>query len=344
MRRLLSVAAVMLEWSCAELLGLDKYGSGEESGPAPSTSVGSGGGGAGGGPITMPAEVCTDGVDNDNDGAIDCEDDACANHDCLPAPPAGWIGPVALAIGDPSAIPSCAGGGAEFEGGSGTAYVPLAECPCTCNATPTLTCTGHYDLHDDVNCQLASFSGSTTNCANVMFVAKYIFASITSGNDGTCGVTSTDPPPGGVTWPMMARGCAATAGKGCGDGVCVSQPAGFDRLCIYSPGDVVCPSGDYTERSVVERYVLANDTRGCDTPCTCASFDAACSGSLTVYDTMGCTGNSTWLAIDGCTYSGFDVGSVEYVPVVSGTCVPGARTPIGDAGAFDTTTVCCKPR
>jgi hypothetical protein len=63
------------------------FESGGGAGGASGTTTSPGGAGQGGG--GGGAEDCTNGVDDDGDGAIDCDDTDCGAYQCAPSAPPG---------------------------------------------------------------------------------------------------------------------------------------------------------------------------------------------------------------------------------------------------------------
>ena len=106
--------------------------------PAVGSGATTGGGGSGG-----AVEDCFNGLDDDGDGAIDCDDPSCADATRAPAPPSDWkLGEIviagATAIDDP-ATPACDSGFALLHKG-GAIDVPALGCAaCTYDAT----CSAH---------------------------------------------------------------------------------------------------------------------------------------------------------------------------------------------------------
>jgi hypothetical protein len=334
------IAAMVLAatgWiGCADILGIRGDTEGRGAGGSSATA---GGQSAEGGGASV-AENCLDGIDNDDDGLVDCADDDCMEHVCLPAAPAPWAGPVALAIDDGASLPECAGGLAAFEGGQGVAIVSPADCSCECEVEPTATCQVVFELSS--NCGGSVTPQPVTGCADYLGpVAGAASFAPPTPKDLMCAVTAIDDPLAPVVWPTAARGCAADVGGGCGAQVCVATPLGFDRLCIYQRGDVACPNAVYTERYLIERYVPDQDTRGCDVPCTCEA-EAMCAGTVTVHSGGNCGGVATALPMaNDCVQAAAEINSLQYQPLLMANCSPADRTATGRV-TFSTTTVCCE--
>jgi hypothetical protein len=122
-----------------------------------------------------------------------------------------------------------------------------------------------------------------------------------------------------------------------------APPAGFrNGYCITAPGDLQCPAGPYTTRTLVYRSVV--DSRACS-PCVCGTT-ATCPGRLREYNSALCVTSPGTLAADG-TCQASQLGSnwnfgVEYdgdPPQIA--CAPSNSQPMGSAGPSDPLTVCC---
>ena len=164
-----------------------------------------------------------------------CDDFRCQSLvTCIGESPAGWTGPVALAL-TPGTLPPCDATFATklFEGGD----EPKAD-PTTCST---------------IMCGPPNAPPAPQVCMNG-------------------GTTPTTIPP--ASWTNKALGCRANppSNGNCGTGkVCSARPSTVFRqsLCIANlTGDVPCPDGPYTERHVLGQSF--NDTRSCDPP-TCGS-------------------------------------------------------------------------
>jgi hypothetical protein len=160
-------------------------------------------------------------------------------------------------------------------------------------------------------------------------------------------VTREIPEP---SWDLEVRGCrGAELGEACDDQgrQCASRaPAGFeDWLCIFSEGDLECPAGDYSEKSLL--YSGVADSRGCS-QCVCDAAPAAsCTGNWELFDSDDCTGNivHTQGLTGGCSQQVTGVESFR-IALSGGTECPIFKdtSPMGEIvpdGAF---TYCCMPR
>ncbi len=307
------------------------------------------------------AEDCSNGIDDNCDGKIDCDDPVCqgAGYACAAAVPAGWTGPVALADVTSGSAPACASPYAKDSvDGNGALDAPPSTCGCTCGGSQNETCaTTTTTLYSDA---------CTTACETVHFAAGQCidFSCSAEGaatptfptTGGTCQVnpTKTVPP---ATWGHTYRACDYTAPAdtgGCTNGgACVAaSTTGFSKSCIYQTGNVACPGAPYTVQTVV--YGSMTDNRDCS-QCVCAGpTGGACGALIDFYYGPGCTeiqtgllGNPS-LCLD-CEAEGYPVASGMAEPTFSksnGTC---ASTPTtnstatGSASGASPVTVCCQP-
>jgi hypothetical protein len=298
----------------------------------------------------MGPEDCTNGLDDDGDGLVDCEDTDCdPGFACVPKKPGGWNGPIALYDGDPAASPGCP---VEFpavayEGNDDLVPMPAVCTGCTCGA-PGVTCTpAPLVLHGNAQC--ANQTGSAAQpqpgqCGPIQppnGTAAYS-AAAPQANAGACQpsmVTTMVPPP---TWQTTGLACGAGAtGTGCGaTSICAPRaPSPFGAgLCVYRSGDHACPAGYGVKHLYYDNVV---DSRGCD-PCTCAPAVASCAATTTVFADGVCIAPSLSVPNDGSCKAGPVGGTITIQVTPSGSCMPTGGAPHGTVvpGAL-TTTVCC---
>ena len=323
--------------------------------------------GVGGG---VPAtEDCTNALDDDDDGKVDCEDPDCdAGFTCTPPPPTDWTGPVAFFEGPGSqAAPSC-GSAYPFllvDGVDGI-LAASASCPaCTCGVPKGVACDiAQLRLYGADACM--GGGGTLTIAANacIGFVsmtdpASAQWATALPGG-GVCFPKASSPPvvpP--IGWEQRARVCGGgSIGGGCGVNQCMPRPSeNFGKtLCIAHSGEVACPAGPYTDRSVY--FTAASDSRSC-TNCDCgAPTGMVCTGKLALATDTGCTADVTTLTTVGqCVHLDPDptpppepsayktLRSVVYTPGASqgGGCSSVPSVASGEATPIDPVTVCCAP-
>jgi hypothetical protein len=295
------------------------------------------------------AEVCNNGIDDDGDNQIDCADSDCAAYVCAPTAPAGWMGPVAVRDDVAGANPACSGpylnnpvrGGRQIT-------CPTQTCgTCFCGAPPGVGCTTPTISHwgqNDPTCsgkQLPSVPADGCNPVDGYFKID----DTTPTGSGTCtGQRGLDTKPA----PSFARiglGCnGPTAGGGCGGGLCLPTPTAplEGKLCVYSPGDLPCPSGYTANRRVY--YQSITDGRTCSA-CTCGA--PVCKGRMSRGMDSTCPSEEAGIPvpITACTHIGGILA--EYIGYVSdgASCAPststGSGTCTGDGATA--TTICCLP-
>lgn len=282
-----------------------------------------GGGGTGGGTGGVGAtggtgggtgnEDCTNGVDDDGDNQVDCQDTDCQSlYTCVSAAPSGWQGPVALYDG--TAPPNCLQSGgyptqkqaakSGLDGGN-------AQCPtCSCGSPTGVSCSADLVFFSASDCGAGSCWGNGAGCGASAITAtsgqckQVAFCHLDGGatkpagalftnlvGSGTCASSSAGqkqvPTP---TWKnsVLACGDAPTTGKGCGSSMCLPKPAApFSEICIYKVGDVACTAPFTTKKLVHQNF---QDDRDCSA-CSCGSLSGVtCSGaSVEFYTNDFCT-------------------------------------------------------
>lgn len=326
-------------------------GSAGHGGTSSDASVDSGGQGLDSG-VSFP-EHCTNGEDDDHNGATDCEDAECSDHVCSVLP-AGWLGPAALIVADTLGQLFCtAPYPAVVFAGSNDLNAPAATCPdCECH-TDALACTVNVDLFGNEDC-----SGSPSQsyqpiegdvCWRLPTASSLRLSFNVSADGGNTQGSCRSETVGEATvtayrWDRAAKLCAPPlTGGGCGaDGVCAALPPETltSGLCVYRPGEHTCPE-EYPERSVY--YASVEDTRRC-TECACDT--ASCDQTVKVSYSRACgtageevsvSGEICEVVTDPTPGNGLSTSFEETVP----TCPSVASEPVGAALPRDPTTICC---
>jgi hypothetical protein len=313
-------------------------GNGPASGGGPTTSStgpASGGGGNGGAPVGGGGasssssvggnlgEICNNGMDDDRDMQVDCEDGECTDFSCAPSVPAGWTGYFAVydgAINDPGCPTEYA---TENFLGNKNLQAPPATCStCACAAPTGQTCVAPTTITiDDAACganntcfaemalgpangscfldfflaadtfcgpggNCTAGGGGTTNCNVSVSVPA---ASVTGGMCAASGGTPDIQP---LTWSNLGRACGdpVTTGLGCNvNQICLPKPpAPFEGgICIRQDGDVpTCPA-NFANKHVF--FGGATDNRGCGA-CSCAApSGGSCEVTVQVHSNNACT-------------------------------------------------------
>lgn len=290
-----------------------------------------------------PAEDCTNGVDDDNNGQVDCADSACAmtGYQCVGAVPLGWNGPVAFSLGGAPG-PDCGANWAALSMLGGDVVVaPQAQCSCSCG-NAAVGCQTSISLYTDDECMIpgAGFvlsSACTSFGVNNAMSAK-VFLNKT---DGPCPPVTAPPvlPPASFAKQGFVCTGAATGG-GCAVGICApAAPSPFPApLCVYQDGDVACPSADYKIKTLV--YKDFAEGRSCSA-CTCGQpFNTACPGSVPIATDNACTAVFQNAGVGLC-YGGGPFNSAVSNFMGTGTCSPQGGTPQGAVMPQTPITVCC---
>ncbi len=367
MRSVLAVATVVGLGACVLATDGTAPATTSSSGAGGETAgVGTGGSATSGGMVTTANtggstgyEDCLDGIDNNGDGLVDCQDPACQpGYECVPAAPAD----MALARFALRSFPSdpllCDdGNGAQslMSDPGGPATCTSCSCAGAQNvgcAAPVLacykgssSCGGNVDFasnQNDNNCH--NFPGSLFGAVDDSCVRSV--PSLPMGDCPASGGIPTLPP----AWNTQRDLCRLTEyGGGCDSGqVCVTKAVGaFDaRICAVREGEDSCPA---EWSPVAVGYATTLDDRGCDA-CTCgAPQGLSCTpGDVDIYDSDNCNDFAQTIGASCSETSGaIDLLSGSYrlnAGVVSGqgTCTAGGGQPNGAVTGEKPVTICCR--
>lgn len=290
---------------------------------------------------------------------------------CVPSPPAGWTGPVALYLGAAgSQIPSC---GSDypvplFDGYAGLNAPPASCSPkCTCGTPEGGSCIPpDFTAYTDPFCQ--SPCGSPVaitydTCSAPPSCAFTFFKVSAPGiNAGTCTASVVSSNSAQATWSRVTRACGLAAPPSSGsckaDEVWVPFPRiPFPRLCIMNSGKVDCPNSAYSQATTLYSTDAVVDTRGCS-DCTCAPpADSSCSTQATsmmaagvAYDSM-CRpqlAQAFTVPTNGCQplwtpgVQPSNLKLIQPLTLIPGSCAPGGGQPMGTVTPMGSPmTVCC---
>ena len=293
----------------------------------------------------------TDGESTGETGDAICE---AATHTCIPEPTEGWIGPLAIFSGDADALPpGCEGGYPDVEHQlNGGLEVGNAECGCECGPTTGVDCKAvTMDYYGNNACSGTALSTNVggllePNQCEIIGDTPFTGTWVEVSDGGVDAPGECQPMPSETIpepdWASLMIGCGgATLTGGCGTGeICAPRaPDQFMSVCIASPGEVACPEGDYSERTVW--FSDYEDDRAC-VGCTCESPTGICEGVLELRN-GGCNSqlieavpagscgnnpiNNTYLA-------------VEYKPSAGG-CDASTPELSGEAAGTGAVTYCC---
>ena len=288
-------------------------------------------------------ENCTNGVDDNGDGLVDCADPFCvgAGFICVPPAPSGWSY-AGLVAGSP---PAC---------GAGTTAAPLvmdisaapAVCTCGCSVTQPPTCeSGSIQVLSGTSACTASSTipAGDGNCADASLDFSYYKAFYPPGpTGGACAdsVGASLPTP---TSTQVTACENAMAGAGCSAGkVCSwNGPGG---TCLVVDGGAACPPAyphGHDAGSAIEDMRDCGACSGCTVSGTCSN------GVLSTYGSPGCTGGGGVgpVPVDGgCGFYGSlaRVTFYRYSATPLPACTPGAGgVPSGGVALLNPSTVCC---
>ncbi|WP_437914587.1 hypothetical protein WME73_02050 [Sorangium sp. So ce302] len=309
---------------------------------AGSTTSSSSSGGAGGG------ERCTNGEDDDGDGAVDCADDDCGGFACV-AVPEDWQGPGLLYQGPEAADVACPEGFSERVdvGGRDPLDTPATCSPCACGA-PTVECEAPaVTVYVDGACDggSATLPVQAENCINLGDFQPGSYSGEAPNVDSAAcaasgGEAMLPPPRFGIEGLVCAPG--ADAGGCEADEACAPREidAPFEQgVCVWRDGERSCPEG-FGERHVFASSMV--DNRSC-TRCTCDTDGVRCAATLTLFEQTRCRGPAETVPFNGdCVGDPSPAASVSIEVTGSGSCQPRGGDPSGEIEeGDDRITVCC---
>jgi hypothetical protein len=316
--------------------------------------------------VVSGTEACGDGLDNDCNGAVDCDDPACGASVCVGAAPSFTYVAVVEELDagtKPADAGTCPSGWQNHRVLLENGRVTGTDCTCQCGAGPNACLYGTETIFlrtgssscNDGNPRLAMDGGcfpvpatdqgavGTIDWANVNGAGA---ASARSEQNGPCPAIARPPrvQDDGVVALCDLEGTAGACASG---GACVVAP-GVAKVCALRAGDHACPAAFPSKRLVRGD---TQDTRTC-AACSCATVATQCNNQLiTFYTNAACNQNGQASTLDGfCNdLSGGGQTPTHYrftaTPDVAG-CAPAQLTvPVDDGGlTFGTTaTLCCPP-
>jgi hypothetical protein len=313
----------------------------------------------------MPTpEDCTNGTDDDGDGATDCADSDCTpDYECADRAPQGWQGFFRLHTGpypnpNPSACPDGASPQSFFSG-----PVPAACEPCACGTPGGGACApaalSYWDgsaicgggasaditgfLTDGACFSIPNLNLPGPRSGKVTSPAMLTAAGACTPSGG--GLQNKDP------WTEQEDVCGAptSGGKGCGpQKACVPRGGGdyTSGVCIWRDGNQQCPFKYANTRIVLAQ--TATDDRACSA-CTCDTpTGVSCAGgSYTLFNNADCTGTSTPLSTtcaDATLPLSDGKGAIlpKFDKPTGGSCQPQGGEPSGSVTPTSTKTICCQ--
>ena len=308
------------------------------------------------GPCTSAAEICDDGVDNDCNGKIDCEDEACTGtlgYACSPAAPDGWM--VVAFKNDPA--PQCPTG---YQNPTNVTTAPTGNstCSCNCGAAPADICTkGKLDVQFGYqNCGGKAFNLTTTGGCDPIGSVIGIgpqgvsFKDATATGPGLSNTACSATPSGPTVFQVTESvSCApsSTGGKGCGSNSACLPKVDAAGWCIQKAGDLACPDAAFTHKQVVYAKDDITDNRSCGA-CACKATATKCNnGKFTSFVNAQCSGTGVSLNVGvGCQSFNGDNQAHAYFkytanPDTTACSVSSPSTLNGTVEVKNPITVCC---
>lgn len=312
-------------------------------------------------------EDCSDGMDNDGDGQIDCLDSDCPGSTCVDAVPQDWEGYYAVHVGAAADPPFGCGAVVQPESYDKDPAGQHQCEACTCQADNNSVCHSATTIAcnwGSTNCMggtQVSVSAPDGVCAPLSNPTNSTQISCLQNEPpinptvGTC--TSSTTKIVGDTSLFGSRVDACPPGPGgiavtgaCGAGkVCVANPPQDASVCIKKIGANACPAGFTNE---IQAFNGATDTRSC-TDCGCG-VNVQCDPTPWIegYDTNACVPNQDAPIHNvggGCVdLSPLMFGmknhplSVRYLAInKTETCSTNGGEPMGSVTPENPVTFCC---
>jgi hypothetical protein len=305
-------------------------------------------------------ENCTNGVDDDCNGLVDCADPACGpQYECVPTIPSGWNS-AALSIGSRGGCPS------GFASQRDVVLDPTggaASCTCNCSSSGTASCEkGSVTFYGPNlfgnDCSI--IGSSATDVADGACRSNLPFGLFGFGiganapirvskialTPNTCtGNVSANVPPAGTQEGKRCTAQTTTVGGGCSAGlVCARRVGGAYQSCVAKGGSDSCPSGWPTKH---DTGTSVTDTRACSA-CTCGTTASCGPATVTFFSGNSCDGTAAVAtANDSCNAiptGGQGASSWRYDAAVlnPGCQKTGGGQATGSIAFANAETVCCR--
>jgi hypothetical protein len=305
--------------------------------------------------VSTGTEDCTNGMDDNCNGLVDCEDPVCmgAGYTCVPIwpDPTGWNFVAFDATSQTGCPPTLTQTSVAVDP---TNPPPPAACGCTCSVGTLPSCEqGNIAVNPGTNNMCSAMqvnapaNGGACNPQNAAPLPPYLQATQPPPSGGTCtGATTTTLPPAGATQGEVCNGETAF-GAGCpAMQQCALAPPGFSACIHHGGANMACPTAFPTQNSVGTLM----DTRGCGGNCTCGTPTGTCSvGGWAFYTSANCTGAAgVQLQTNGmCNQNGDTTTpfmSNKFFSSFVGTCGAPTMTPMptGTVTLTGEDTICCE--
>ena len=299
--------------------------------------------------VPTGAESCTNGVDDDCNGLVDCADPACAKqgYTCATPAPTGWDF-VAL---DATSQTGCPATLTQKNVDVDPANTP-AVCGCTCALTTNPSC-GAPNISakygNDNTCSAGpamNYPANNGACSDQAYtVAAFVLATPPPATGGTCTATpSVTKAPVADAGGGVQRGEELRRGVRRRDGVRARAAPGSARASITA-GRPTCPGGYPTSHQVG----TLQDNRGCS-PCTCDHPTATCGGSWNFFGAARLQRHE-WRCLSRSDGKCDPTGATAPTPSQSnqfalrrplGCPAPAQPTPTGGVQLGGADTICCQ--
>lgn len=279
---------------------------------------------------------------------------------CVAEPVDGWLGPL---VRDVSAeVDGCSAPYPDelARGGLSVAFEP-ASCSCSCESTDVVCSSGAISISatDGDQCDalcsalvslpvdscVEASLARPVGCVDAPPAALSASDALAGSWSGSCSPVAAPPVLADPSWQDALIVCEGTVlREGCVKGeTCVPTPRGTQRICIAREGEQACPSGPYTDRSVLGRAF--NDTRDCE---ACSCGDGSCVGAVELFTTAACAGVVSASIDTGeptCTDIGkSDALSMRFAALREQTaCQPSLPAATGEVMPSEQLTLCCLP-
>jgi hypothetical protein len=286
----------------------------------------------------------TDTGDTEDTDALACSD----GRTCTPAPPDGWSGPAVVHQGEvPSDCPDA------FPDESFVAFDQLVAddptCTCSCGSVTGATCNtvvrenAHscVSLHFGQSWPLADDDGCIP--IETSHTALRSDTPTLDVSNASCSAEPGEEIPE-AEFQLSVKGCAARdPGDTCeAGGTCLPEAVDpYDEVCIYAEGDLACPAGPYSQRSLV--HSSFEDTRGCS-DCSCDPPTGSCSGSVWFWPACNIIIPPSSSGPAGtCQTMDTSPNGVSFGAEFEVSCQASSVSPHGEASPVEPITICCLP-
>ncbi len=284
-------------------------------------------------------EQCFNAIDDDCNGQVDCEDEACGSATrCVEIPSDAVFGTFDGSLCDPGVD-------------SIELYQGLAsDGQCTgCSCTPTTSdCDAGIYNYGAKACGGFDFTGPLQNtfassCQPLGGDTKIHFYTIRGITNCDASGTPSLPP---VSWSTQSSFCIeGRAGGGCGAGsACIADSSDGPECILLKGSNAACPTG-YSRDVAGTWYTGYSDQRTCS-ECYCGFMQGACTGArLEVYPMFGCTGGGTVVSNgeqgDACDLP-FGAMSARIIGSADPITCPPQSYPDDKLNPTGAHTVCCR--